>query len=165
MSPHTTARHHRGAAPVGVLAEMDPVELAAIRHLRLWFSGKQDHIWHDFHNRLDPQEAEQAMLNLETLMDAVQYDCRRPVMRHSESCDCVGGDESAFSHFIAAAHAGEMQEALTFGLLLFRGSSAHHLLEPAAHCGRIFACLADLHMPRSIAQTASPTHPMPKARQ
>lgn len=166
-------RQSRGGAPVGVMAELPPVEAAAIQYLRLWFSGNKDKIWRDFHNQLDQKSAKKAMALLEDLMSAVQLHARRPLMRHSDHCECFGGDECAFAHFVGAASSGENHDAMTFGLHLFDADYAENIMKSASDCGLMFLNMAGLQLPplaryqaaRSKNPPHTPTHPMPKTRQ
>lgn len=170
MNTGNQARNQaRGGAPVGRLSELAPVELAAIRCLRLWFSGNQNRIWRDFHNRLSNSAAKEAMVSLTALMDAVQFSARRPLLRHSDQCDCFGGDECAFAHFVAAAGSGNSHDAMTFGLHLFDSDQPKEIMGNAAICGQIFATMAGLDSTFQPAHngtiSAEPTHPMPKRAQ
>lgn len=169
MTVSNRNRQARGGAPVGVLAELPPVELAAIRYLRLWFSGKQDRIWRDFHNQLSNRSAKKAMVSFTGLMDAVQFYARRPLLRHDDQCDCFGGDECAFAHFVAASCSGNSHDAMTFGLHLFDSEQTEQIIATAAICGQVFSNMAGLALPyphSSIGRSSpGPTHPMPKATQ
>lgn len=165
MTASTREPQSRGGAPVGYLSELPPVEMAAIQYLRLWFSGKQDRIWRDFHNGLCQKDAKAAMVSFETLMDIVENHSRRPLLRHSEKCECFGGDECAFAQFVAAASSGNEHDAITFGLHLFKGIRAYRVLKTAAHCGKMFSCMADLDMAQITGLSPIPTHPMPETQQ
>lgn len=146
----------RGGAPVGVLSELPPVELAAILYLRHWFSGNQQQVWRDFANTFGRADAVFAMASFEDLMRAVQFNTRRPLMRHNPSCECFGGDECAFAQFVAAATNGEEHDAMTFALHLFEGVQAKCALRAAAMCGHAFYGLAG-----NLAPTHVATHPTP----
>jgi len=171
--PRTRPQQSRGGAPVGVMAELPPVEAAAIQYLRLWFSGKKDKIWRDFHNLLDQKSAKKAMALLEDLMSAVQLHARRPLMRHSDHCECFGGDECAFAHFVGAASSGDTHDAMTFGLHLFDKDYAGKIIKPASDCGLVFLTMAGFQSPPLARYRAAhinkpahtPTHPMPKTPQ
>lgn len=150
----------RGGAPVGVLSELPPVELAAILYLRYWFSGNQEQVWRDFSTTFGRADAAVAMASFEDLMRAVQNNTRRPLMRHSPECECFGGDECAFAHFIAAATHGDEHAAMTFALHLFDGVQAKYALDAAAMCGHAFVSMAD--RPK---RSHAPTHPSPHLKQ
>lgn len=144
----------RGGAPVGVLSELPPVELAAILYLRHWFSGNHEQVWCDFSNAFNRADAAVAMASFEDLMRSVQNHARRPIMRHSLECECFGGDECAFAQFVAAAASGDEHDAMTFGLHLFDGVRAKCALGAAAMCGHAFSSMAS-----SSAWQQTPTHP------
>lgn len=150
----------RGGAPVGVLSELPPVELAAILYLRHWFSGNKDLVWRDFANSFDRVDAAHAMASFKNLMRAVQDNARRPLMRHSPTCDCFGGDECAFAQFIAAAASGDDHDAMTFALHLFDGVQAQCAMRAAAMCGLAFFNMAAGHVKGPIQ-----THPTPPQKQ
>lgn len=159
----------RGGAPVGVLSELPPVELAAIHYLRLWFSGKQESVWRDFCTTFSRTDAAVAMASFENLMSAVQNHARRPLMRHSPACECFGGDECAFAQFVAAATSGDEHDAMTFALHLFDGVQAKCALGAAAMCGHAFYSMAsgkhDTKRAVDHGFLRSPTHPTPDLKQ
>lgn len=144
----------RGGAPVGVLSELPPVELAAILYLRHWFSGNRAQVWRDFSNALGRADAVVVMASFEDLMCSVQNHARRPMMRHGLDCKCFGGDECAFAQFVAAAASGDEHEAMTFGLHLFDGVRAKCALATAAMCGHAFSSMAGIPDWQQ-----APTHP------
>jgi len=163
---HASSSHsHRGGAPVGVLTELPPVELAAIIYLRLWFSGNQAKVWSDFGKKLGNSEAHAAMASFENLMNAVQYNTRRPLMRHNPTCNCFGGDECAFAQLIAAAASGDEHDAMTFALHLFEGVQAQCVMGTAAMCGLAFSSMAAETTTTSRSADKMPTHPMPTIKQ
>lgn len=152
---HTTPPSSpRGGAPVGVLSELPPIELAAILYLRHWFSGNHAQVWRDFSNAFNRADAAVAMASFEDLMRSVQHHARRPIMRHGLACECFGGDECAFAQFVAAATSGDEHDAMTFGLHLFDGVRAKCALGAAAMCGNAFSSMAS-----GSAWRQTPTHP------
>lgn len=150
----------RGGAPVGILSELPPVELAAILYLRHWLSGNQDQIWRDFSHTFSRADAACAMASFEDLMRAVQNNTRRPLMRHKTGCDCFGGDECAFAQLVAAAASGDEHDAMTFALHLFDGVQAKCALQAAAMCGHAFFSMASRDAP-----STAPTHAAPHLKQ
>jgi hypothetical protein len=54
-------------------------------------------------------------------------------MRHGPDCRCVGGDEAAFAHLVAAAAADEREDAALMASLLVRPGIA---LEAVALAGQ-----------------------------
>ncbi len=158
--PQSPPNSFRGGAPVGVLSELPPVELAAIFYLRHWFSGNQEQVWRDFSKTFSRADAAVAMASFEDLMRAVQNNTRRPLMRHSPECECFGGDECAFAQFVAAATSGDEHDAMTFALHLFDGVQAKCALGAAAMCGHAF-----ISMVACSKRSTTPTHPSPHLKQ
>lgn len=142
MKHFSTPQPSRGGAPVGVLSELPPVELAAILYLRHWFSGNHAQVWRDFSRTFDRADAAVAMASFEDLMRTVQNHARRPLLRHGLDCACFGGDECAFAQFVAAATSGDEHDAMTFALHLFDGVQAKCVLGAAAMCGHAFSSMA-----------------------
>lgn len=165
MKHATFSQPPRGGAPVGVLAELPPVELAAIHYLRLWFSGHQEQVWRDFSNSFGRADAEIAMASFSDLMRSVQEHTRRPLMRHSPTCECFGGDECAFAQLVAAATSGDEHDAMTFALHLFQGVQARSALGDAAMCGHAFSSMANSKRAAQPRPAQSPTHPTPNLKQ
>ncbi len=157
----TAVQTQRGGAPVGVLSELPPVELAAILYLRLWFSGNQAQIQRDFTTTLGCKDAKIAMAHFKGLMHNVQNHTRRPLLRHGTACQCFGGDECAFAQLVAAAASGDEHDAMTFALHLFDGVQARGVLGTAAMCGHAFAGMARQDAPAM----QMPTHPSPNLSQ
>jgi hypothetical protein len=161
MMHSTFSKPSRGGAPVGVLSELPAVELAAIIYLRLWFSGEQERVWSDFSSYFNRADAAVAMGSFEELMRTVQNHARRPLMRHSPQCECYGGDECAFAHFVAAATSGQEHDAMTFALHLFDNVQAKCVLGAAAMCGHAFYSIAN----GGKEFTQNPTHRTPAVKQ
>ncbi len=165
MKHSTFSQPSRGGAPVGVLSELPPVELATIHYLRLWFSGNQAQVWHDFTRLLSRNEATAAIASFGDLMRAVQHNVRRPLMRHSPNCECFGGDECAFAQFVAAASSGDEHDAMTFALHLFEGVQAKTIMGAAAMCGHAFHSMARGNQPSDGSYVQKPTHPTTNCKQ
>jgi hypothetical protein len=131
----------RGAAPVGYLTELPPIEAAAVLYFRSWCEGGEarDRIGSDFRLILDPVAAEYAVAHFDALMQTVLCGARRPVMRHGLDCRCFGGDESAFANMVAAAAGGDEADAMLF--------AAGLLCAPAAEeAVRLAGCLRPLFL-------------------
>lgn len=127
----------RGGAPVGFLAELDPIEAGAVLYLRMWCDGPaaQAQVWNDFSNLLGPVQGREALKSFETLCNLCARHGRRPLMRHSVSCKCLGADESCFANFVAAAAEGGNEDAIMIATLLVRPDMAPGLMAVAAQFG------------------------------
>lgn len=140
----------RGSAPVGVLHELPPVELAAIIYLRAWCAGGLDRqmIGQDFGLVMGRGAGEVATRDFDTLMTILLNNARRPVMRHGLGCKCFGGDESAFAHMIAAAAEQDNEDAQLFACTLMTGHAAWSAVQLALGLGQTFLRLS--RVPGSI---------------
>lgn len=143
---------NRGGAPVSFLTELDSVEAAAVIYLRLWCDGPdaQAQVWHDFALMLGPNQGRKACKSFEDLCSLCSRHGRRPLMRHSVHCKCLGADESCFANFIATAATGDREDALMIATLLVRPDMAPLIASLAADVG--FA-LKQMHLsaPRDAA--------------
>jgi hypothetical protein len=154
-------RPNRGGAPVGHIAELPPLERLAVLHLRQWCSGPEERetIALNFSRVFSPAAAAQEVNTLAALMDYLIAGQRRPVMRHDLACTCFGGDESAFAHMVAAATAGDREDAMAFALTLMRPDAAWQAVMAAEGVG-----LALLRLSRVFAAAPfdTPAKPAPR---
>jgi hypothetical protein len=130
-------RPSRGGAPVGFLAELDPVEAAAVLYLRLWCEGApgERRIGHELDAALGPQAGQRALCALRALCGLCVRHRRRPLMRHEPDCVCLGADEACFANLVGAAAAGDREDAILIGTLLVRADMALHLVNHAEQFG------------------------------
>lgn len=128
---------HRGAAPVGLVAELDGIEAACVVYLRLWGDGPeaQARVWRDFITRLGTDQGKRALQSFDSLCSLCAQHGRRPLMRHSVQCKCLGADESCFANFVASAATGEREDAMMFATLLVRPDVAPMIASLAADFG------------------------------
>ncbi len=133
----TRAQEKRGGAPVGFVTELDGIEAASVIYLRLWSDGPeaQNSVWNDFAASLGPDQGNKAIKSFEHLCSLCSQYGRRPLMRHSVSCKCLGSDESCFANFIAAAATGEREDAMLIATLLVRPDVAPLITSLAADFG------------------------------
>jgi hypothetical protein len=133
----STVSLHRGAAPVGYLTELGPVEAGAVLYLRLWSDGPdaQSQIWQDFATALGPQQGRKALKSFETLCDICVRHGRRPLMRHNVSCKCLGSDEACFANFVGYASDGDTEDALMIATTMVRPDMAAVLVGAALDFG------------------------------
>jgi hypothetical protein len=128
---------HRGGAPVGYVAELDPIEAGAVLYLRLWFDGLESQavVWDDFTRVLGADQGRDALKSLEQLCGLCVSYGRRPLMRHQVTCKCLGADESCFANFVAAATEGEHEDAMLIATILVRADMAPSLVGLAQSVG------------------------------
>jgi len=133
----THAQPKRGGAPVGYLTELDGIEAAAVIYLRLWSDGAdaQEQVRDDLANRLGDARGRQALDCFETICTLCARHGRRPLMRHSVQCKCLGADESCFANFIATAATGAREDAVLIATLLVRPDVAPLLAAAASEFG------------------------------
>jgi hypothetical protein len=139
-------RQPRGGAAVGMLDELPAVEMTAILLLRHWCDGPEgrSRIVDDFTMTFGPARADQELECFAALMQTVLAGGSRPLMRHGVGCACFGGDESAFAQMMAAAAAGEREDALIFALALMTPAAAFAAVATAEPVGRGLLAFARL---------------------
>jgi hypothetical protein len=117
-----SAQDKRGGAPVGFITELDGIEAASVIYLRLWCNGpdSQASVWNDFASTLGNTQGRKALNAFEELCSLCSRHGRRPLMRHSVNCKCLGSDESCFANFIGAAATGDRDDAMMIATLLVR---------------------------------------------
>lgn len=132
-----SAKQNRGGAPVGFITELGAVEAASVLYLRLWCDGpaSQSQMWSDFARELGPVQGRSAMQSFEELCRLCTQHGRRPLMRHSVQCKCLGADESCFANFIATAADGEREDAMLIATLLVRPDVAPLIASLATNFG------------------------------
>ena len=127
----------RGGAPVGSLSDLPPVEAGAVMFLRQWDAG--DHaraqLKKDFDLALGEDRSDIIARTFDKLCELCAIHGRRPLVRHTTSCKCLGADEACFAHFVAAAAAGEHEDATLFAMLIVRPDMAPYLVGLAETVG------------------------------
>ncbi len=156
----TVSNQNRGSAPVGFIAELDDIEAASVIYLRLWCDGPaaQAQVWNDFASSLGSDQGRKALRSFEDLFSLCTRHGRRPLVRHSVDCKCLGADESCFANFIATAATGEREDAMLIATLLVRPDVAPLIASLAADVGRALMRM-QLSAPRDIAAV---NHDMPR---
>ncbi|MBM1558402.1 hypothetical protein JQV19_17985 [Sulfitobacter mediterraneus] len=156
----TQTYNNRGGAPVGFITELDSIEAASVIYLRLWYESPdaQAQIWKDFASGLGPDQGRKALKSFEDLCSLCARHGRRPLIRHSVQCKCLGADESCFANFIATAATGEREDAMLIATLLVRPDVAPLIASLAAEVGHAFMRMC-LSAPRDI---TTHTHKIPK---
>lgn len=127
----------RGATPVGEIDGLPPVELATVVCLRLWCDGTEarDGLRREAARSLGPGFGPEWTEALGNFLDVMLHFGRRPILRHAIGCRCLGADESAVATMVAAATAGEREDAMLIGMLLVRPDMAPSLASLAETVG------------------------------
>ncbi|MGJ8618321.1 MAG: hypothetical protein ACSHWS_15875 [Sulfitobacter sp.] len=150
------AQSKRGAAPVGFVTELDAIEAASVIYLRLWCDGPkaQSQVRGDFTAGLGQYQGRKTLQTFEELCSLCVRHGRRPLMRHSVECKCLGADESCFANFVATATEGEREDALMIAMLMVRPDVAPLIASLAADFG---LALKRMHLsaPRDIPRIIS----------
>jgi len=150
---------NRGGAPVGLLAELGPVEAGAVRCLRLWCDGSQSQasVWSEFARKLGPAEGKRVLKNFETLCQLCVRHGRRPLMRHHIRCKCLGADESCFANFVGYASEGAREDALMMAATIVRADMADALVGLAEDFGAALRQMNPAH-PLRLTEATPASH-------
>ena len=126
----------RGAAAVGMLAELPALERLSVQFFRLWCDGEDGRtsVAAAFSSTQSPAHAVGSVNAFADLMQLMLKNPRRPIMRHNISCACIGGDEAAFAHMIACAVV-DREDAMAFALTLMQPGAACQAVEIAQEVG------------------------------
>ncbi|MGB3243640.1 MAG: hypothetical protein WBB25_03855 [Sulfitobacter sp.] len=156
----SSAQEKRGGAPVGFITELDSIQAASVIYLRLWCNGpdSQEDVWNDFATSLGTVQGRKALQSFEDLCRLCSQHGRRPLMRHSVHCKCLGSDESCFANFIAAAATGDRDDAMLIATLLVRADVAPLITSLAADFGLALKRMK-LCAPKDLGQDTRQTHP------
>lgn len=143
----------RGGTTVGYITELDGVEAATVIYLRLWCSGpdRQNQVREDFQLALGADQGDRAVGALEQMCSLCARHGRRPLMRHSLNCKCLGADEACFANFVGAATEGDQEDAMMIAMLLVRHDIAPMIVGLAADFGLSLKRLG-VSAPRDIVQ-------------
>ena len=76
------------------------------------------------------------------LISLIVHHGRRPMMRHDLTCTCIGGDESAFAQMVAAAAAGDREDAMAFALTMLPAEIALEAVQTAGPLGLLIHAMA-----------------------
>lgn len=143
----------RGSTPVGVLDDLDGVEAATVRYLRLWRDGPREkaQVWNEFAKGLGPEEGQRALQSFDELCNLCARHGRRPLVCHAVDCACLGSDESCFANFIATASEGAREDAMLIATLLVRADIAPLVAALASDVG---LALKRMHLCRARLETS-----------
>jgi hypothetical protein len=128
---------HAGAAPVGRLAELPPLERQVICWLRLWSEGPAGRATaiDEFADRHGRPATERLATRFGELLLVMARHARRPLLGHAPGCPCVGGDECVLARFVALAAEGAREEAILMAALIVRADLALALAALAEEVG------------------------------
>lgn len=120
----------RGAAPVGYVSDLAPVEAHAVLTLRRWCDGpaEQARVRAAFADALGVEGGQSAVQSFETLCTLCVSHGRRPLMRHGVACHCLGADEACFAVFVGYASDGAREDALLMASMLVHPAFAPSLV-------------------------------------
>lgn len=115
----------RGASAVGKLAHLPQAEAWWVRALRLWCDGDdgQAALRSELERKYGPDRAHAVFARFTDLLSLIFHHSRRPLVRHSVECSCVGADEAVFALFCSQA-ATDREEALMIACLMMRADAA-----------------------------------------
>lgn len=118
-------RPERGASAVGQLALLPEAEAWWVRALRLWCEGDEGQaaLRAELERRFGPDGAHAVFARFTDLLALIFHHSRRPLMRHSVECDCVGADEAVFALFCAQS-VSDREEAMMIASLMIRADVA-----------------------------------------
>lgn len=127
----------RGGVTVGALAELPPLEAGAVIYLRHWFSGAEtrQQMRRDFEVSFGPELADAAFEAFGGLCNFCATHGRRPLIRHSMRCKCLGADENCFANLLASAAEGQDADAQILASLIVQPRKAQELAQMASDCG------------------------------
>lgn len=148
--PVSTSGNPRGAAAVGMLADLPLLEQGAVLLMRHWCCavGGRQAVADDFALALGHERGGAAVDALDHLITLMVHHGRRPFMRHDLTCACIGGDESAFAQMIAAATADDTEDAMAFALTMMPAAFAYEAVQTARRFGLFVLAMArNLHSP------------------
>ena len=134
----------RGAAPVGLLADLDAAEALAVLCLRLWFDGARgrEELAQTFSRGLGQEGAARALYAFADLLEICATYGRRPIMHHKVACRCLGADEACLANFLMSAAEGDREDAMLLATLMVRADAAPMLAEAGCAVGAILRRLA-----------------------
>lgn len=127
----------RGSAPVGHLEELDPIGTASVCYLRLWSEGPvaRASLCEDVFPGIGKAHGDHALATFEELCSLLGRFGRRPLMRHSAGCRCLGSDEACFALLVATAADGDREEATLIATLLVRADVSPMVAAAASKFG------------------------------
>lgn len=154
----TEDQRRRGGAPVGLVSDLDPIEAGAVIYLRLYCAGAEARrqAERDFALSLGSDHGLAALKSLGRICELCVEHGRRPLMRHSVSCKCLGADEACLANLVGAAGTGAREDAMLLAAWMVRPDMAPHLAGLAETLGLALGRMASMADPVIAAQTDRP---------
>lgn len=100
-----------GAAPVGLLHDLPPLNRAVVAYLRHWCAGGAPEVAAEFRARLGPADGARLTRQFDMFLQHCLGEAETPLLRHARGCPCVGVDESRLARQVALAAAGDRDTA------------------------------------------------------
>ncbi|MEM6940420.1 MAG: hypothetical protein AAF943_01770 [Pseudomonadota bacterium] len=152
----STDHHARGGAAVGHLNTVERWEADLVVNLRLWCEGPQGrHQIRDDYDAAFPGEGASGEFEaFETLLHQIIAGARRPLVRHSVGCGCIGCDEAVFLNLVRTAAEGHAREAALIATLLLSAHQAEEVAQLARRVG-----LSAQRMHNNIPEHITPARP------
>jgi hypothetical protein len=128
---------HPGAAPVGRLAELPPLEREVIRCLRLWCAGPEGRgaVACELAARHGDGIGRGLAADFGDLVAIMAGHSRRPLVGHAPGCPYAGADECVFARLVALAAEGAREDAVLMAALMVRADLALTLTTRAEAIG------------------------------
>ena len=126
-----------GGTPVAALDDLTELERRVVGYLRQWCASPcgQAAVWNELAVAAGPLPGRRALEAFEGLLAALASHARRPLTHHAVGCSCVGGDEAAIAALVAAAAAGEREDAALVAAALVRGRGIEETVRAAEAAG------------------------------
>jgi hypothetical protein len=130
----------RGAATVGQLHAIAPWEAFLVCHLRLWCDGVEgrDEVRHAWGFTKTDNRGEVILDVFDDLIQTLLMFARRPLIRHSRDCECLGADEGVFIQIVSAASEGQLDDAALMASLIAFPTHAERIAILAGQVGTGF---------------------------
>lgn len=116
----------RGSEPVATIAALPFHEALVIGALRARCDGPDAVA--DFEMELTALYGRDRMERISERLDEffglTLRHVRRPVMRHGQTCSCVGADEAVLAHLVSLSTSGDREDAMLMACLLVRADVA-----------------------------------------
>jgi hypothetical protein len=140
----------RGAAAVGRLADLAPLEAATVIYLRLWCDGPDGRrqVRDELCGMLGPRAGGDALSAFDTLCGLCARHGRRAFLRHDPGCQCLGADEACLANLVALSAEGDREDALLIATLLVRADLSLHLFAAAQAFGLALCRMSLAAVPR-----------------
>ena len=125
-----------GAAPVGLLGDLPPLERRVVECLRVWSAeaGGRGAVAR-FLGPSHGAGADRLAADFDDFLGATAGNARRPLLAHAPECPCAGGDECVLARYVALAAEGAREEAVLIAALLVRADIALCLTAQAERLG------------------------------